>query len=391
AAETWRQCTEKVWEHQSWIVEKWNQEIDTVRSPCASLFSAVVATFVVQYYMQMQPQTPNQSIMALKQIVMQLSKVVKRIDNLPASAASASLTPTEDTDVFTITPYAAIVAVNALWFSALVLSLAAASIAIHVRQWLDYHLIPIPGVPRQSAHLWHLQRASLKTWHVEDILSLMSILLQIALSLFLIGLVVLLWFINRAPAYAVIIQVMTLFAFSTATSIIPAFQASCPYRGPVAWGVIRLMQHVKAGYSDALQWLQDASRTWGRTKTYPPRFKHWLMNMQSRPRPWHQQPANWTEYVTDVLRQQPQDDLMVLASADESINDASFLEKVVRASFATANLGSILPAFTMILQRRAHEVHFEGDHHRMIWHHNTHDVGSIITMGHMSVDIIQRL
>ena len=86
-----------------------------------------------------------------------------------------------------------IITLNTLSFCSLVLSLAAASIGISVKQWLNQYIVPQSVVPRQRAQIWHYRRRGLLHWRVPDIITIIPLLLQIALVLFLVGLQILLW------------------------------------------------------------------------------------------------------------------------------------------------------------------------------------------------------
>ncbi|KAH9920909.1 uncharacterized protein B0H18DRAFT_849706, partial [Fomitopsis serialis] len=53
----WTACATDVWNRDKDMVDKWNREIDTLLV-FAGLFSAVVTSFNVQYYPQLQTSTP---------------------------------------------------------------------------------------------------------------------------------------------------------------------------------------------------------------------------------------------------------------------------------------------------------------------------------------------
>ena len=75
--------------------------------------------------------------------------------------------------------------INSLWFSSLVCSLASASIALIVKQCLNGLTVGLSGTSRESARLRQYRLNGLLRWHVNTIVFFPSILLQVALVLFL--------------------------------------------------------------------------------------------------------------------------------------------------------------------------------------------------------------
>lgn len=145
----------------------------------------------------------------------------------------------------TTTPPAAplsAVCINSLWLSALIFSLAAATIAMSVKQWLNEYTSRVTRIPLQSVRIWHHRRHGLKKWKVAEIISILPILLQVALVLFVIGLVELLWTLNTIVATIITVQAILLFLFITCTMVIPAWAVDCPYKSPQAWLIIVLLE-----------------------------------------------------------------------------------------------------------------------------------------------------
>lgn len=135
--------------------------------------------------------------------------------------------------------------INASWYSALVFSLAAASIAISVKQWLNQFTSRVTSMPRQSVIVWFSRRRGFNRWRVEDIINLLPVLLQIALILFLIGLIELVWTLSPpSSAVASVVTVLSgaLLLFLACTAVIPAIAADCPYRSPQAWWIAVVIQ-----------------------------------------------------------------------------------------------------------------------------------------------------
>ncbi|TFK84738.1 hypothetical protein K466DRAFT_496034, partial [Polyporus arcularius HHB13444] len=125
-----------------------------------------------------------------------------------------------------------VVVLNALWFSSLISSLAAASIGIMVKQWLTEYKSGVSGTSRQTARLRQLRLNSLQRWRVKEIVSFLPVLLQIASGLFFAGLLILLWNLNRTVAIVGTFFVAILLAFSLGTIILPSVVSHCSYLSP---------------------------------------------------------------------------------------------------------------------------------------------------------------
>jgi hypothetical protein len=123
---------------------------------------------------------------AIAQMLRQLSS---QLDPQSLSAASP---PPSKPDVSSI-----ILAVKALWFLSLLLTLSVAFFAIFTKQWYqvyghalgDRHSDEVTG-PRPFYML------AFRSWHLIDIINALPILLQVAVLLFVIGLVFFLWIIR---------------------------------------------------------------------------------------------------------------------------------------------------------------------------------------------------
>ncbi|EJF63183.1 hypothetical protein DICSQDRAFT_56106, partial [Dichomitus squalens LYAD-421 SS1] len=97
-----------VQEYSDRMVKRWNEEIDTLLV-YAGLFSAILTAFNVQSYQLLQKPSPDPA----------------RCVGQPYVAATVPDSQAE--------PWAA--ALNILWFSGLICSLASASVGIMVKQW----------------------------------------------------------------------------------------------------------------------------------------------------------------------------------------------------------------------------------------------------------------
>ncbi|KAI0354278.1 hypothetical protein OH77DRAFT_1362570, partial [Trametes cingulata] len=210
------------------MIRRWNTEIDTYLV-YAGLFSAILTAFNVQSYQLLQPAAPDPAVVALHQISLQL-RSYSVSPTFINSTHPALLESTTD-DASTPVPRSA-VWLNALWFSSLILSLSSASVGIMVKQWLNEYNSGLSGVSREVARLRQQRFNALVKWHVGDFVYIIPILLQLALGLFLAGLLILLWTLHSAVATAASFLVSILALFTIGTVLLPLADHTCAYLTP---------------------------------------------------------------------------------------------------------------------------------------------------------------
>ncbi|KAI0328800.1 hypothetical protein GY45DRAFT_1254186, partial [Cubamyces sp. BRFM 1775] len=233
-AEAWAGTAEIVKTYSDEMVQRMNKEIDTLLV-YAGLFSAILTAFNVQSYPLLQPPPPpDPTFAALAQISAQLTSFSI---NLPFVNSTAPAFPqpqnlADPRSALSPPPWA--VWLNVFWFSSLICSLAAASVGITVKQWLNHYVLGLSGASRDVARLRQFRLNGLRRWRVEGIVAVLPVLLQVALGLFSAGLLVLLWNLHWTVAVVVACLVGVLFVFTVITSVLPAFRADCSYISPQA-------------------------------------------------------------------------------------------------------------------------------------------------------------
>ncbi|RDX49686.1 hypothetical protein OH76DRAFT_506518 [Lentinus brumalis] len=225
--DAWNETANIVKTYSDELVDRWNKEMDNLLI-YAGLFSAIQTAFNVELYKRLTPDPdPDPVLVALERISAQLS-------GFAVNAAFVNSTQNRFVLGDAKTPAAPVwvVVLNALWFSSLISSLAAASIAIMVKQWLTEYQSGLSGTSRQTARLRQLRLNSLQRWRVKEIVSFLPVLLQIASGLFFAGLLILLWNLNRTVAIVGTFFVAILLAFSLGTIILPSIATHCSYLSP---------------------------------------------------------------------------------------------------------------------------------------------------------------
>lgn len=183
----------------------------------------------MQSYLLLQPAAPDPSIAVLQQISSQLASF--SIQHPFVNSTQPSSTTRANANAPPPVPRWA-VWLNALWFSGLILSLSSASVGIMVKQWLNEYSSGASGTSRPVARVRQYRLNNLRTWRVEDIIGTIPILLQLALALFLSGMLILLWTLHDTVAAIASTLVSLLAIFTVVTTLLPLLNPKCSYLTP---------------------------------------------------------------------------------------------------------------------------------------------------------------
>ncbi|KAI0698853.1 hypothetical protein C8Q76DRAFT_587081, partial [Earliella scabrosa] len=224
--DAWDKTASVVKTYSDELVDRWNKEIDTLLV-YAGLFSAILTAFNVQSYTLLAPDPQDRILDTLQQISVQLGSFSINPSFVNSTAPAVSQIPVPPPQA----PRSAIW-LNTLWFSSLICSLSAASIGIMVKQWLNEYSAGLSGSSRQTARLRQQRFKSLTRWRVAWIVAILPVLLQIALALFLSGLLVLLWSLNNVVAGVASALIGVLFIVTSGSIILPSLQRDCCYISP---------------------------------------------------------------------------------------------------------------------------------------------------------------
>ena len=174
----------------------------------AGLFSAVVTAFIIESYKALK-QDPSEIL---------LSRILAQLEG----RANGTDIPTPSK--FTPTPTE--IRVNILWFLSLIFSLTTVLIGIISLQWLREYLRPyIDLEPQIAFSLHHLNVESLDRWYLPQIFTVLPLLLQLALVLFLGGILDFLWSLNSTVAIPIAVAVGLSLSFLLWTTVLPTMQA----------------------------------------------------------------------------------------------------------------------------------------------------------------------
>ncbi|KZV91784.1 hypothetical protein EXIGLDRAFT_615195, partial [Exidia glandulosa HHB12029] len=151
------------------------------------LFSAIVTTFLVESYKSLEPDYLEYMAGAVYALSLQ-NRTMDCFSTSPLAAPSQ------------FTPSTSARLLNAIWFTSLFLSLTSAFLSILVKQWLENYgsrTSASATSPRHWAHRRTMYFDAFSRWHVHDIVSALPLCLHTAMFLFLSGVVLFLWNLDR--------------------------------------------------------------------------------------------------------------------------------------------------------------------------------------------------
>ncbi|KAH9062328.1 hypothetical protein EDB87DRAFT_339146 [Lactarius vividus] len=215
------------------ITENWKGDTEGILV-FTGLFSATVASFIIESYKQLSLDSGTKTNVLLAQISQQLAN----------TSNGAPFTGVEAQNNQPFKPTASAVRVNVMWFLSLVLSLTCALSAVLMQQWARRYqeLARRRGAPHKRARLRAYIFDGIKGFRMTRAIEAMPVLLHLSVFLFFAGLVDFLIPINTTVAY-VTLGWIALFALAYAIlTILPNLYLNCPYRTPLSGITWRLSQ-----------------------------------------------------------------------------------------------------------------------------------------------------
>ncbi|KAJ3554093.1 hypothetical protein NM688_g3286 [Phlebia brevispora] len=147
----------------------------------ADLNSAVLTSFLVQSYQNLLEDPQQTTVDLLRQVSLQTSSYTFINGHLNSSASSGpSLAPFQATILD--------IRVNVCWFASLILSLSTASFGILVKQSLREYLAVDYTAPQERIRIRHFRARGLEDWKLFEIAAALTLVLQLPLALFFVGL-----------------------------------------------------------------------------------------------------------------------------------------------------------------------------------------------------------
>ncbi|KAJ3554740.1 hypothetical protein NM688_g2951 [Phlebia brevispora] len=251
----WASVEDYMNSHDEEMVDDLTDDIDTLLV-FAGLFSAIVTAFVVQSYQLLQPNNPQVTVQLLSLIAIRLGGPPNSTFE-PFLNATAHTLPTSTS----FQPSASTVVINTLWFISLVLSLTSALLGMLVKQWcreyLKWNAVLAPA--RENVAVRQVRFEAWKRWKVPTLAAFVPALLEIALILFLSGVIFFLWTLQHIVAIILTIIIGISLGVALVVTILPIQDRYCPYRSLTGWALFRVLQLVRGlhGHED---WRQREMR-----------------------------------------------------------------------------------------------------------------------------------
>lgn len=130
--------------------------------------------------------------------------------------------------------------INSLFFVSLILSLAAALFGILIKQWLRHYMTwnsPL-SPPRENVLVRQFRLEAWELWDVTVVVTMALALLEIAMTLFLVGIIILLWTLDSIVAICVTAATSVFLLAQAVVTVLPIVFRRCPYRTPAAWMLV---------------------------------------------------------------------------------------------------------------------------------------------------------
>ncbi|KAH9038193.1 hypothetical protein EDB85DRAFT_2287606 [Lactarius pseudohatsudake] len=185
----------------------------------SGLFSTIVATFIRESYKQLSPDSGDQTVALLAQLVR-------------SSNGAQAVVP----EIFAFEPSASIVRVNVAWISSLVLSLSCALLATLIQKWARRYLDHTQhrSAPRRQARVRAYMSEGVEKFRLSQAVEAMPLLLHMSVFLFLVGLIDFLLPINDTVAFFTLGCVAIFSLTYTILTLLPTLRLNCPYHTPLS-------------------------------------------------------------------------------------------------------------------------------------------------------------
>ncbi|KAK0501677.1 hypothetical protein EDD18DRAFT_1024204, partial [Armillaria luteobubalina] len=211
------------------MLKHWHDDMSTLLI-VAGLFSAVLTAFIIEFYHKLEPDYT--AISAHQQYTMSINiqAMLNASLNLHAEPIYDAVDP-----ITGFQPSPAMVWTVGLWLSALACCISVVVLAWLVKLWFFAYMKGMNnGNAYDCAHRRQYRHDALHAWKVPAIVAALPVLIHMTITLFLIGLVILLWSqINSPAAYTVLVVTIFMILAYSITTLLPLFYEACPYKNMV--------------------------------------------------------------------------------------------------------------------------------------------------------------
>jgi len=152
-------------------------------------------------------------------------------------------------------PTASSFSVNFLWFTSLTLTLVGALSAVIAKGWIVTYLPASAGKSFEDACERHLRVTRAYQWHLDGILALIPLLIQLSLLLFLAGLAIFVLGDSKSIGAAVLALIALTTVVYIVMTVLPWLSPACPFRTtlsafiPGMNEIARYKRYVRSSYT----------------------------------------------------------------------------------------------------------------------------------------------
>ena len=203
----------------------------------SGLFSAVVTAFLVDAYKGLQNRPEEKGLEILMRISQQLGSIAIMGGSLNSTAPPFSAFDPFESSRSTL-------CLTSLWTLCLISSLAAASLSLFIKQWLDEFMTYTNWAPREQIVLRIYREAGMVRWYVFRYPAIIRLLLQVALVLFLVGLWISVLALNPIVGWITSGCLIGWLACLFVMLFAPIFSPQCPYKTPILNDLLASMRGV---------------------------------------------------------------------------------------------------------------------------------------------------
>lgn len=136
---------------------------------------------------------------------------------------------------------------NSTLFASLICSLLAAGMGIFYKEWLREYTRDLPYDPHELLRTRQFRYLGMQRWRMQEILSGISIFLQLGVAFFILAVVLFAWPLHPIVRLVLNVFVIIWVVFWIGTAFCPLVSADCPFRSPLSraiFGVISFARYV---------------------------------------------------------------------------------------------------------------------------------------------------
>ena len=243
------------------------------------LFSATVASFIIESYQSLSPNPSDTTNALLTQITQQLVNI--------SSGTPLTIVAAQSSQPFK--PTASAVRVNVLWFLSLVLSLSCALSATLMQQWTRRYqeFSQSHGAPHKRGRIRAYIFDGISRFRMTRAVATMPMLLHISVFFFFAGLIDFLFPVDTTVSYFTLGWVVTFALAYAVLTVLPILVLNCPYGTPLSGFTWRLSQFSVIVVLGTALGIEDLFRNsvlklWGRANQHMTGLERWREALTNR-------------------------------------------------------------------------------------------------------------